>query len=503
MLQDSEIESIDSEVFEDAIMENMGNCRQEEDRLVIKDPAEELVEEARDIIKSGSEIEEDCESIEITDDESESEEDANSSDLNFIVDDNTDLDMDDDYKENEFMSTSESESETDENYSSAGILLVSQVPTPDLISPQEKKSFSNSREDSSVSQDEYLDDIFSNMKMEKENVTCFIFTDVHFSGKYPIEENNFIEACTKAAIEAKPDFIVDMGDLLHYHNRCDVKPFNRVLDLLTNMAKIAPVYKIIGNHELLDQSEFQSEDHFFNPYKFIPGITVIDKAQVITINNFDFFFTPFVPKGKLLDALNSIEGVAWDTCIAGFGHQEIKGASQGGFISEDGDEWSKEYPPFITGHFHEEQHLKDIGVNYPGSSRQTSFGETHKKYAWKVTFDELSPDYNVDKIDLKLRTKRTFNIDIEDINNFDLKKAESQDIRLKVKGTREQLRVFGQSTKHKEVKKAGVKIMNIPIIETFSKGENSCQNYSTILKNKVSESSDIEVQKQYKQLVNV
>lgn len=501
MSQDSEFESSDSEVFEDEIMENMGNYKQGEYELIIKDPAEELVEEARDIIESGSEMEGGCENIEMTDDESESEEEANSSDADFIVDDNIDLDADEDYKENDFMSTSESESEADENYSSAGILLVSNPPVQ--VSPQEKKSFSNSREDSSFSQEDDLDNIFSNMKVEKENVTCFIFTDVHFSGKYPIEENNFIEACTKAAIDAKPDFIVDMGDLLHYHGRCDVKPFNRVLDLLTNMAKIAPVYKIIGNHELLDQSEFQSEDHFFNPYKFIPGITIIDRAQVITIKNFDFFFTPYVPKGKLIDALNSIEGVAWDICTAGFGHQEIKGASQFGYVSEDGDEWNKDYPPFISGHFHEEQHLKDIGVNYPGSSRQTSFGETHKKYAWKVTFDEISPDYTVDKIDLKLRSKRTFNIDVKDINNFDLKEAENQDIRLKVKGTREQLRVFGQSTKHREVKKAGVKIMNIPIIEAFSRGENSCQNYNIILKNKVFELSDIEVQKQYKQLVNI
>lgn len=444
-MSSSHSSTCDSEIFNDEIMENLDEYDEGEYFLEIKEPE----------IKNGINIEE-------TDDEIENESEPNTDDREFISDEDNDGSKEFFPSENSF---------------------------------SEKTNLRTIPQSCSLSQE---DDNFSDFDVSSDQVSCFIFTDVHFSGKNPDQENKFIEACTKAAKKAKPDFIVDMGDLLHWHNMCDQAPFNRMIKLLNNMREIAPVYKIIGNHELADQSEFQTSSHFYNLFKQINNITIVDKAQIATINDFDFFFTPYVPKGTLFNALNSIEGVGWDTCIAGFGHQEIKGAKQGAYTSEDGDEWEITYPPFITGHFHEEQVYDN--VLYPGSSIQTSFGETHKKYVWKMTFD--GDTFDINKIDLKLRSKKTFYVDIDKINNFDLTKGKTVDIRLNIKGTLEQMKVFRKSEKYLDIKKAGIKIVENISREKFdTKKKSNQQSYQTILLDKISK-SDAEVKKQYKKIIS-
>jgi hypothetical protein len=90
-------------------------------------------------------------------------------------------------------------------------------------------------------------------------------------------------------------------------------------------------------------------------------VTIIDRAQ----RHGDLVFIPYVPKGRLEEALS---GVDMNGCKCVFAHQEFRGArmnARGSFFSPDGDIWPEDAPLVISGHIHGTQQV-GRNVYYPG-----------------------------------------------------------------------------------------------------------------------------------------
>jgi hypothetical protein len=140
----------------------------------------------------------------------------------------------------------------------------------------------------------------------------------------------------------------------------------------------------------------------------------------------------------------------------------------GAITSESGDKWCDEYPPVISGHIHDAQTVGE-NVFYPGSSIQHAFGESPDKRVWFVTFGECEAssqtadaiaDFTVEKISLGMKGKRIFTMTADEVYKFDYNKAVNKNIiKINIRGTSEELKVFKKSKRHKELVNASVKMV--------------------------------------------
>ena len=82
----------------------------------------------------------------------------------------------------------------------------------------------------------------------KEPVTLFVFSDLHITEKM---ETEVLTALYRRAKRCKPDAIVFLGDLIDTVEFLDKENNYKLLkNFLDQMATIAPVYIIIGNHDI-------------------------------------------------------------------------------------------------------------------------------------------------------------------------------------------------------------------------------------------------------------
>ena len=107
-----------------------------------------------------------------------------------------------------------------------------------------------------------------------------------------------------------------------------------------------------------------------NALKKWDNVCVVDKPIITKIGEVNIAMCPYVPNGRFVEALSTTIGNDWRNCRMIFAHQEFKGCKMGHIISTEGDEWSDEYPPIISGHIHDYQKINNIF--YPGSAIQHS-----------------------------------------------------------------------------------------------------------------------------------
>ena len=142
------------------------------------------------------------------------------------------------------------------------------------------------------------------------------------------------------------------------------------------------------------------------------------KPTFYHLNPNTFNILSLCTKWRFIEALETSEH-DWKSSLLIFAHQEFKGCKMGAIESIDGDTWSTEYPPIISGHIHSNQTL-DTNVYYPGSAMQNAFGDPNNIIAvidWDLdlinsttntqTTDMISKKYNLREIDLHLRKKKT------------------------------------------------------------------------------------------------
>lgn len=199
----------------------------------------------------------------------------------------------------------------------------------------------------------------------------FIIGDLHYKSSN-IEETNFLElALLKELKQKELDAIIFLGDILDKHDSVSALVQSRVIKFFMKVVKIAPIYIIIGNHDLKDNNVFMSTDHPFVAMKNWQNTEIIDETKTFIIKGEKITMVPFVPKGMFHKALENIDFL--DSKFI-FCHQEFVGAQLGAKISIDGDTWPEDYPKIISGHIHNFQVIGD-NILYLGTPIQQKFSD--------------------------------------------------------------------------------------------------------------------------------
>jgi DNA repair exonuclease SbcCD nuclease subunit len=309
-----------------------------------------------------------------------------------------------------------------------------------------------------------------------------VIGDQHFKIDNVEEIDIFIEKITILITENKPDFIVLLGDLLDTHERIHAVPLNRAYKFIDNMRKISKTYILVGNHDMSDNQQFMSENHWLNALKEWNNVVIVDKIFYEIIDDMKFIFCPYVYVGRFEEALNLLDTDWKDTkCI--FAHQEFYGCKMGAFNSIDGDKWELNYPQVISGHIHLNQKPQD-NIYYPGSSLSVAFGESATNIVSEITFSE---DIIINEIDLNMPKKKIIYIDSEKADDIIIPDSDDK-IKLSISGEYEDFKSFKKTQKYKELTKKGVKVV-FKAKKTEIKDKK--QNIKESLENNLEEFNDI------------
>lgn len=334
--------------------------------------------------------------------------------------------------------------------------------------------------------------------------TAYVIGDPHFRNGVLKEGEEFLRRCVAKAKQCEPTFIVCLGDILHTHETTHSQSYNLAVRFIQSLSDIAPTYLLIGNHDYINNQQFLTDAHFFNPLKGQPNITIVDTPTYASYGDQSFVFVPYVPPGRFIEALNRIteQGEAWDVCDAIFAHQEFLGCKMGAIQSLQGDEYDESYPPVISGHIHDAQELGNI--YYPGSAIQHAYGESPDKRVWLVTFGTDDPPYfDIKKFNLGMKGKKMVYMSLDDVETFDFDVLKKYHVKLSLKGTTEGFKVFRRGSFYTKLTKAGVKIAYSPIAverETLSRSTREETSYRGMLRQLVKERS-AEVQAVYNELL--
>ena len=207
-------------------------------------------------------------------------------------------------------------------------------------------------------------------------------SDVHIRNhRYHEEYSVVFEELYAKLRELKPDIIVNTGDTAHTKLQLSPAYFHMTAKLFENLADIAPLHVILGNHDL----------NLRNPSK-IDAITPIVEAldhkgihfhkfsgEVDLGNDFVLNILSIIDEDKWIDPTDDSK-----INIALF-HGSVAGVTTDtGWIMEHGDIKIQQFKPFdyvLLGDIHKtHQKLDDTGrVAYPGSLVQQNFGESMDK----------------------------------------------------------------------------------------------------------------------------
>lgn len=224
---------------------------------------------------------------------------------------------------------------------------------------------------------------------------------------------------------------------------------------------------LLADHTVCHNSSnqnFLSENHWMNVFKKWDNITVCDTV----IKHDNIVFCPYVPPGKFLEALNTVNDWVNADCI--FAHQEFRNCKMGAIESKDGDMYSDFWPMVISGHIHGKDRLQE-NIYYTGcalplsdNDRNTIAMITVKK--GPCVFPSDITRINIEEIDLILPKRENIYSNVKNIRK-DIKKKISkisqQDLlnglcRLTINGSYEEFRSFKLTKDYRELIEKGVKV---------------------------------------------
>ena len=282
--------------------------------------------------------------------------------------------------------------------------------------------------------------------------------DPHFQVGNMLEVDLFLDMILKLVIEKTPNLIVIAGDLLHTHERLHTLALNKAYELVNNLRKTAKTYILVGNHDMCNNQQFLTTNHWMNVMKEWSNVVIVDKVIIELFGGKKMVFVPYVPPGRFEEALNTVDGWNDSDCI--FAHQEFYGCKMGAIISVEGDKWPLEAPQVISGHIHCNQ-KPQANIYYSGSAMQHAFGESEKKIIAILTFTPDKTIYDLEEIDLKLPKKKIVYVNVEDVEKYQVKTTEDQ-VKLTVNGDYEEFKALKKTKKYKDIVDKGIKVVFKP-----------------------------------------
>lgn len=294
------------------------------------------------------------------------------------------------------------------------------------------------------------------------------------------------EICT----EEKVDRIIIGGDLMHYHERIFTQALNKTLEFIKLLSKYAPIDILVGNHDMINNQQFLTSNHWMNVLEPMNNVTVIDKPMKRSIGAYQYMLCPYVYPGRFIEALETVE-TEWKSYNYIFAHQEFKGCKMGAIVSTDGDEWNETYPQVISGHIHDNQRFAK--VYYPGAPLQHAFGDTDTRVVCIIENDTIRD------IPLNVPKKTIVKSTISDLSS----KEVSHLHKLKIVATPEEFKMFKQTNEYKEYIEKGVKIQLAKQVKKESEAYTDIKTFRSILSELVRTDGDSLLKKIYEELIKI
>lgn len=329
--------------------------------------------------------------------------------------------------------------------------------------------------------------------------------DPHIKSDNIIEFDLFEKRLHSLIDRESPNFIVVLGDVLHYHEKLYTQSLNRAYSFLEKLGNKTTTYVLVGNHDMINNQQFLSDNHWMNGIKLWKNsnVTIVDRAIKVEYNQHIFFLTPYVYPGRFIEALETVSK-DWKNASLIFAHQEFKGCKMGAIISEHGDDWDEKFPMVISGHIHQNQTIKN--VYYPGSALQHAFGESDKNI---IPIIELANDkWNTREEDLDLPRKKIITTDIDKLEKTITKIIEKKDfsddqIKLTIKGNNEEFKQFKKTDKYKELLDKGVKVVFKPKqIKKITDNNGVTGYFDKVLQDLIIKEKNSELYNLYEKIVN-
>jgi len=341
--------------------------------------------------------------------------------------------------------------------------------------------------------------------------TILCIGDPHIQVNNIPEVDLFIERLINLATEKQPDLIVILGDVLHTHERLHTTALNKAYEMIDNMRLISKTYVLVGNHDMCNNQQFLTENHWLSGMKEWENTIIVDKVMTETIDGEKFVFCPYVSPGRFEEALNTMDG-DWKDASCIFAHQEFAGCKMGAIISVEGDKWSLEYPHVVSGHIHSRQ-IPQENVYYTGSAMQHAFGESEKNIIAYLTVQDR--EYERTEVDLQLPRKKIIYMDVEDLDDYQISDTEDK-IKVTLTGNYDQFKALKKTKKYKNMLDQGVKVVFKPKklkkkkhidedgqeVESVDEVQSSETDFKTILNSIVNEKRNPYLVQAYELIVN-
>lgn len=279
-------------------------------------------------------------------------------------------------------------------------------------------------------------------------------TDVHFKHNNLRETEILMNKLRDADLYDGINLAVIGGDVLDTHERIDVQLLNRAYDMITVIKSRVKVIVCVGNHDMINNQQFMTANHWMNGMKEWHNVTIVDEMPFVLDG---LVFVPYVYPGRLVEALN-LASIDWKKAYCIFAHQEILGCKMGAFVSEIGDKWELDWPLLISGHIHERQRPQE-NVIYPGSVITHSFGN-HGDESQGLSIFEFSDQgllVSEERISLGLKAKKTISLKVGDkIKISDFKDG---NCRLVLSGTADEIAKHKVEKQSRILENEGIKIV--------------------------------------------
>lgn len=247
------------------------------------------------------------------------------------------------------------------------------------------------------------------------------------------------------------DIIVSMGDVLHRHAQLHTIPLNKAVKYFQLLISFKPTYLIVGNHDMLNNSIFLTDDHWYNCLKLWPNITVIDTVKTEIINGCRIIFCPYVSDGRFIEALETCnsENNSWTSADVIFSHVTIRGVNMGHAIAKDCDEWKDDYPFLVTGHIHLSQRLGS-NLYFTGSIMQVAVDEPPNKHIVLVTITHPGK-VDIQEHNLNLQRRDILHVNLREIDTLQIPEEQNIKYTLYVHGEKEEFKAFIRGMKYKSL----------------------------------------------------
>lgn len=291
------------------------------------------------------------------------------------------------------------------------------------------------------------------------NVLCI--GDPHFKTNNIIDVECFHKEILKVTAQNSIDLIIILGDILHTHAKIHITPLNKAYEFIDDLRKICQVIILVGNHDMINHSQFLTTNHWMNSLKEWENIIIADKVihykPIKNNKEYHIVCVPYVQPGRFIEALNTDKKNDWKKADLVCAHQEFKGCSMNSIESSSGDDWKSDYPFIVSGHIHDYQWLhgkcfQKGTIFYPGSGFQHAFGESSQRC---VPLIDMNTKIITEFI-LNMPKKHTITIELNQIPELTIDNKDNTKLVIRCSDT--EFKVFKQSEQFNKLIKKGVKI---------------------------------------------